>query len=263
MKFKRNIILVAIFIIILIIILLSSINVYYKQSYHNIDIQVISLRHNTRLNNIYNQQRKISKEIEIFDAVKGDQLNIDDLIESGQIHSKYKDGGTKYKKREIGCYLSHYSIFKQIKEQRRTDYTIVLEDDFVVVTNDLMSETNAALDKILAEKIDFDVLFLGHINKTRNNDTSNYSNGNDEYRIIDNIYKVDPDYRLIGTHAYLINNKNIDKLIEATEFMNMPIDNKFKSLSKNDTLNVLLIYPTLVNQSNEIPSDIRNMKIKT
>jgi GR25 family glycosyltransferase involved in LPS biosynthesis len=215
------------------------------------------------LNNIYDQQQKISKEIDIFDAVKGDQLNIDDLIESGQIHSKYKDGGTTYKKREIGCYLSHYSIFKQIKEKRRTDYTIVLEDDFVVVTNDLMHETNEALDKILAEKIDFDVLFLGHINKSRDDDTSNYSDGNDDYRIIDNIYKVDPEYSLIGTHAYLINNKNIDKLIEATEFMHMPIDNKFKELSKNDTLNVLLIYPTLVNQSNEIPSDIRNMKIKT
>ena len=47
---------------------------------NNIKMYVISLKHKNRLDNIKEQQSKINTNIEIFDAVNGDKLNINQLI---------------------------------------------------------------------------------------------------------------------------------------------------------------------------------------
>jgi hypothetical protein len=74
----------------------------YKESFesNNIDMFVISLRNNDRLENIKSQQDKIDESIQLFDAVKGDTLNISELFKNGIIDEIYENASGK-KLREI------------------------------------------------------------------------------------------------------------------------------------------------------------------
>jgi GR25 family glycosyltransferase involved in LPS biosynthesis len=70
--------------------------------------------------------------------------------------------------------------------------------------------------------------------------------GNNGENIIDNIYYT------TGiswqTHAYVINNKNINKIIEKTKYIDNLIDVKiFKNGNKKE-LNVIRLYPEIVLQ---------------
>lgn len=56
--------------------------------------------------------------------------------------------------------------------------------------------------------------------------------------------------------AYLINNKNIDKIINLTKLIDAPIDNKLDTLIKNNLLNAFVIYPNLINYIAESKSSI-------
>ena len=169
------------------------------------------------------------------------------MINDGVISKSWKNG-VEYKKREIGCYLSHYKIYNLIKEsQSSSDYTIIFEDDFKITSTHFLDDIEKALDNI---EDDFDMLFLGNLNN------------NHGVKIKDNIYYVDKNEQLIGTHAILINNKNIEKIIKVTSDIDMAIDLKIDSLVKNNKINVLVMYPTIVIQESK-DSNIRNMAIET
>lgn len=221
-----------------------------KEGFDNIDndnikMYVISLRHEDRLKNIEKQQQKIDIDIEIFDAVKGDKLNIDKLMDDGVISREWKNGPV-YKKREIGCYLSHLNIYKKILTHQLTGYTIIFEDDFNITTDNFMNDVKKAIN---VTKGDFDILFLGNHN----------SNHGELYS--DNIYYVNKEETLIGTYCYIVNNKKIEKIIKETENIDTAIDIKLNNLSKGK-LNILVIYPTIVSQGAET-SNIRDMTIET
>ena len=102
------------------------------------------------------------------------------------------------------------------------------------------------------KKQDFDLIFLGNLNNNKGE------------QIIDNIYKIDGKENLWGTHGYLVNNSNIDKILEKIKIIDMPIDNKYETLGKNSELNIYVINPTIVNQSfNKLPSNINDLSIET
>jgi len=212
----------------------------------NINIYVISLRHEDRLKNIEEQRNKINRDIEIFDAVKGDTLNIDTLMNDGEI-SRNWENGAPYKKREVGCYLSHFNIYKNISASLLLGYTIIFEDDFKIESDNFMDDVNAAIETTNGE---FDMLFLGNIN---NNNGKLFKN---------NIYYVNNNETLIGMHSYIVNNKNIEKIIKETMNIDMPIDLKIDNLSKNNKLNILVMYPIIVRQESNT-STIRDMTIET
>ena len=102
---------------------------------------------------------------------------------------------------------------------------------------------------IILEKmknIDFDIIFLGNT----------YSNNGTCYK--GNIYNVDKNKETVGTFAYLINNKNIQKLLNCTKYIDEPIDLKFNSLIKTDNLKTFTIVPNIINYKIELPSLINN-----
>lgn len=237
--------------LLLIIIVVNgfSLSYYTYESFVTNDdfkLYVISLKREDRLNNIEEQQTKIDNKIEIFDAVKGDSLDIEQLIKDGTISDSWRNG-PEYKKREIGCYLSHYNIYKKILENQNSKYTIIFEDDFQIKSDNLMKDVKKALDSI---NEDFDMLYLG-----------NHDNNKGEL-FKNNIYRIDFNNRLTGTHAYVINNKNIQKIVDETKFVDAAIDWKIFNLSKEKKLNVFVIYPTIVDQSAN-DSNIRNMTVET
>ena len=97
-----------------------------------------------------------------------------------------------------------------------------------------MEEVKKAIDTL-----DFDFLFLGN---TKNNYGEN---------IIDNLYQVNSKKRLCGLYGYLINNKNIDKIIDKTKKIDRPIDVIIEYLSYNNVFNTIIMYPNIIkHQSN-------------
>jgi GR25 family glycosyltransferase involved in LPS biosynthesis len=92
--------------------------------------------------------------------------------------------------------------------------------------------------------LDFDLLFLGN---TFNNVGKHLKN---------NIYHIDKNKYTIGTFAYLINNSNVNKIIELTNLIDSPIDNKIDTLIKNNKIKSFVVHPTIINYMSEFTSEI-------
>ena len=216
-----------------------------------INIFVITMKHEKRLQNIQEQQTKIEKPIILFDAVKGDYLDTDRLVQEKQIDPDFNLSNDKLRKREIGCYMSHLNIYKKIKKDKLPGYTIVFEDDFVVKERFLEE-----IQKIIMSlnHTDFDIIYLGQNRPLENG-------GNKGNTIIDNIYEMDSNHFCWGTHGLLIKNKNIDKILNKLNYIGTQIDNKFTELGKSKELTVLVIHPYLVEIIEE-PSTIRELNIE-
>jgi len=244
--YKTNLIILSLGLFLFFVIYIS----YYRKRQYN--FYVITLRHENRMKNIEKQQRMIDENIQLFDAVKGDQLNLCELLKS----DKYKQNillndSETIKKREIGCFLSHYQVYKKIQQLNKPGYSIIFEDDFSIKSNNLIHEIDLIINKIDGLQMDFDILFLGNLQD------------NHGKNIIDNLYFIDKDVPLWGTHAYLINNKNIDKIVRKTYFIARPIDQELGFLSKTGEINTIMVYPNLVVQTYDgLQSTINDLNVK-
>jgi GR25 family glycosyltransferase involved in LPS biosynthesis len=231
---------IIIYIIYYIINNLLKINENFKNYNNLIDCYVITLGNKDRLNNIKIQQKKCNFKIKIFKAYNGNDLNnytIKDKLIKDKILSPNFNGNKndKIKNREIGCYMSHLNLYKYINniKYNKYKYTLILEDD-VSINNNFMKNLNNGLN--ILNDITFDILYLGYHD---NND----KNG---IQIKDNIYKYIKG-NITGTHAYLINNESIYKLIEVTKYVTKAIDWKLTEAIKNNKLNMYYFYPNICN----------------
>jgi GR25 family glycosyltransferase involved in LPS biosynthesis len=242
--------LISILLIIIVVIfafLKTEFNKELFEDSNNIDLYVITLGKEERIQNIKNQQKKINNKIEIFDAVNGLNLDKNDLIKNNLLSENHNLSKNNNKsKREIGVYLSNLNIYKKIKENNKKGYTIIFEDDFLINSDNLIDEIKKAIDTLNNKNIDFDFLFLG-------NTTNNYG-----VNIIDNLYNIDVNNNLYGLYGYLINNKNIDKIIDKTKQIDRPIDNIIQDLSYNKIFNTIIIYPHLINHDYTFKSTVNN-----
>ena len=167
-----------------------------------------------------------------------------DILDKNYNLSRHKN--SNHAKREIGCYLSHLNIYKKIKKDNKKGYTIIFEDDFIVNSSNFKDDVKKAIDKLNNKSIDFDFLYLG-------SNQINYG----EY-IIDYLYYVNPKQNLYGTHAYVINNKNIDKIIDKIKIIKHQIDIIIQDLSKNNIFNTVIMYPYTVIQNKSFKSTVDN-----
>ena len=201
----------------------------------NIQTYIITLKTQNRLDNIEKQKSKLNTNAILFDAVVGDRLNLEELINNGVLSDEFRNGDTK-KKREIGCYMSHLNLYKKIKESNSSGYTLILEDDFVVIDNTNIDTIKECIKKINNKGEDFDMLFLGNLYRVHGE------------IVIDNIYKDDKNKELLCTHAYIVNNSHINKIINLTSKIEMSIDWTLNKLSKNGQLKMLVVYPIIIDQ---------------
>lgn len=252
----RNLIYIFITVSLLLYFLFYKNNVYEYMSPddNKFDVYVITMRNKERMENIEKQQEKIEQKIEIFDAVKGANLDINELIDKGEIPKQNSfdsnDNNKSKMKGQVGCYLSHYNIYKKIRQDNRLGYTIVFEDDFVIKDENLLNKIKKIIENTNKKEIDFDLLFLGNLKD------------NHGTQIVDNLYYVDKSNNLYGTHAYVVNNKNINKIIRKTENIDRPIDNKLEDCAKNETLNIIVVYPNFVEQGGSTGSTINDFVIE-
>lgn len=223
---------IIILLIIIILFLFFKFNII--ESFDNYDIYVITLKNEDRMKNIKIQQEKINIPIQIFDAVNGNNLDFNKLDNLKIGNDGFIKNNEKQRKREVGCYLSHYNIYKICK---KTGYTIVFEDDFSIDVDNLIDKINESIIKLNNSHVDFDIMFIGNHVWKKDHGTL----------IVDDLYKIGSNGETGGTHAYVINNKNIDKILKETEIIDGVIDGKIQNLASTGKLHVVKTYPYYVN----------------
>jgi GR25 family glycosyltransferase involved in LPS biosynthesis len=234
--------------IVLIIILLIIIYYFMNNNEHfteieesqYIDYNVIHLKNlnDKKKKNILNNEKKLNKKINIFDAIIGKNIDIDKL----NIYDKNIKLNYEFKtKSELGCYLSHLMLIKKAINSNKK-YTVIFEDDFTILSNDLNKDILEITKKV---NDNFDIIYLGNLYESKSE------------QVIDNIYKKSNIIQLLGTHALLINNKNAQKIYKNLLNINKPIDNLMEQLINENKLNSYVIYPSLVIQNNNYESTLR------
>lgn len=210
---------------------------------NNITYYVISLRTPDRLANIENQQEKMKANIKIFDGVNGKTVDFEKMDDPVISPSFKPDKQNTLRKNEIGCYLSHYYLYKQIAVTSKTGYTVIFEDDFAI-DNEFEIKLLQGLERF-ADK-NFDILYL-----------ENSSNNIGEETDVQSICNLDASRALWGTYAYLVNNSNIEKIIQETKLMIQEIDNQLASSIFSKKLTAYTFCPFIAKTNIELPSLIR------
>lgn len=242
-----------IFLFILIIIIILSLFLLFINNNSNklenmnlnnqLSFNVITLFNLERLKNIEEQENILDIKINKFDGIKGIKINQDELIKNKILDINFKFDSIK-RANEIGCYQSHLNLLKSLKNSN-SNYHVVLEDDFKFVSGTNFIET---VNKILAQTqmYSFDIIFLGWTNE---NESS--------YKYFSpNLYWFDNLDNFYGTYGYLVNSNSLDKIINLINFVDMPIDIKYKSLYLDKKLNMYWSSVKLIEPNYLLPSTI-------
>ena len=219
----------AMFCIFVLMFLLSLIPTENFENYTDITYYVIHERSNQeRTKNIEMQEAKLGKPIHIFDAIMGKDLDTNQL---SMFDEKLQNKKKGQRNNVIGCYLSHFMLIKSLLGH--TDgYTIIFENDFKIVTDNLDKQIQHILQII--DK-DFDLLYFGNLNDSHSQ----------LYK--ENIYDIKDV--ITGNHAYLINNRNIQKIYNVLLTMDEAVDWKYSNSMQKNELRGFAIYPVLVVQN--------------
>ncbi len=203
-----------------------------------------------RFENIKNMEIKLKNKINIFEAINfklpNKNINDDIKIYDNNLKLNYKPTYIG----EIGCYLSHYLLYKSLLNSNYT-YTIIFEDDFNIIDNDINQKITDLLSNV---NYDFDYLFLGY----NINTNTNYINNN-KLKFSNNLHFIEYNKKVWGFHGYIINNKNIPKILNLLNNINCEIDMLVYRLIKKKIINGYFYNPLLVNIK-MLPSYIRDKK---
>lgn len=192
------------------------------------DVYVIHCtKHTERLVNIEHHLKRLFPELKIWEGTYITH-SVDDVEKEMQLHTpeiRIKNKNIFKTVGEIGCYLSHHSLLKHIKQQQPSSkYTLILEDDGMLKSDIMDIQENL-------EKVQFDIFYLG------------LNNANKGTCIVKNIYTMDTSSPVTGTHAYIVNNANINKIYQSTLYPIGPIDYQYEICIKNNTINAVVTYP--------------------
>jgi GR25 family glycosyltransferase involved in LPS biosynthesis len=212
------------------------------------DVYVIHCeKHKERLPNIEHHLKNLFPQLKIWDGVVISNTVTDLEKEMHKYDAKIRVNNNNIFNEigEIGCYLSHHTLLKHIKETATAKYTLILEDDGM-----LLKDAANLHDKL--NNIDFDIFYLGLNNENKNKN------------IRDNIYTINKTKPIQGTHAYLVNNNKINKIYENTLNPIGPIDYQYEILIKNDTINAVVLFPYLCVQDRQsFHSTIKKLNTNT
>ncbi|XP_035031073.1 procollagen galactosyltransferase 1 isoform X2 [Hippoglossus stenolepis] len=149
-------------------------------------------------------------------AVDGKALNLSEIESMGiKMLPGYKDPyhGRPLTKGELGCFLSHYNIWKEIVD-RGLQISLVIEDDlrFEVF---FKRRLQTLLEEVTTHKLDWDLIYIGR--KRMQVDHSEKSVPN-----IHNLVEADYSYWTLG---YLLSLQGAQKLLMADPLTKMlPVD---------------------------------------
>ena len=190
---------------------------------------------------------KLNKEIEIFKGIFTKHVDLNRQTEYIHHFDKSITFDEKYNfhfylSGQIGCYLSHHKLIEKIMYEKNTNdkcvgnYSVIFEDDVSFETN-LDEKIKVIIHDLHNHAIDFDIIFLGNLKKNKGINVTN------------NIYFIDKSSDLWGTHALLINNKNIEKIYKINCNIKYEIDNHYKKSIIENELIGFTIYPPICDQN--------------
>ena len=212
-------------------------------------VYVINLkRRPERLQKISLILRLLGIKFRIFDAVDGNALTD---AEVARLHflPGYEDPYAKrpMTKGEIGCFLSHYWIWRDIVDNKY-QRVIVFEDDVRFAENATV-ELNRVVEDLMKTQLDWDLIYLGRKKMTPQGD---------EWYV--------PGHRYLSTVAYsywtlgyalsqsgaqkLLNAKPEDKMMALDEFLPIMYDKhpnpKWSKHFSPRNLKAFAVYPVIV-----------------
>ena len=186
-------------------------------------------KHTDRLVNIHNYLKKIFPDLKIWEGVYIDKIN-DEIIKKYDDNLDISQKNNFVTLGEVGCYLSHHTLLKNIKEKELQDtkYTLILEDDVV-----FLKDFKSVISIELLDSIEFDILYLGGLDENCRD-----KNIKNEIFTINSVYAA-------ATYGYIIKNSSAKKLYELT--LNNPntIDILYSTFVSNNTITGLMIFPIL------------------
>ena len=189
----------------------------------NVDkVYIINLdRNKDRFKNCSNMLNKLGgifSNFERLPAVDGSKLDKDkiyNLLTISSLHSLYNYYHLDSDIRSvgaIGCYLSHYKIWKDIIKNNYQN-VIVFEDDAYNVAN--YDEINNFITSLPE---DFDIAFFNYHNY------SNIKNSDDNLNEYNQFWCTSNDYSFFHTDSYIISNKGAAKLLEKALPISQQVD---------------------------------------
>ena len=134
-----------------------------------------------------------------------------------------------------GCKLSHLNLLKRIKQKLHCfDYFLILEDDCVFDienSTEFYNSVENSLQSIKENNIDFNILYL----------SCRFLDKDDFTTISPSLLKCNSNHGYT-THSYIINPKNIDKIISHIENSVVEIDNTYTTLDERYVAYPMLTY---------------------
>jgi collagen beta-1,O-galactosyltransferase len=181
-----------------------------------------------KLNNLTNiNDNNLFSNIQIYTAIDGQLLNLNEINNKLTLKTKYtlKEPSSYDDIRsvgEIGCYLSHTNIWKEIVDKNYTN-CIIFEDD--VIPNKNYDEIIKYIDNVPE---DYDIAYLGWWSRK---DVNN-KNKNSYW-----LYTEDKEKsNILGLYSYIISNEGAKKLLSKAFPIDVQLDT-YVSLYNNITNN--------------------------
>lgn len=179
---------------------------------------------------------KHSLKCEFIEAVYGRDLQANEVDKVYNSKASIKEINRELTRGELGCALSHLSIYKKMIDNE-IENAIVFEDDIY-----LDDDFSIVVDSIQSFPENWELILLGYYsNVTTESETVS------SYRYKKQITKRHQTVRLVqqayGTHGYIINLKGAKKLINQMKTINKPIDHY---TGDDSSLNVYAVRPRIV-----------------
>ena len=188
-----------------------------------------------------------------IDAVYGKELS----------NQEFKDKTTEFCNNfctpgMVGCWLSHLKCYQYIVDNN-LDRALILEDDAVFVED--YQEKMREIEPTFPD--DYDMIFLGNLTSTdeERDDAiqtlvsfmfKNILTLPGKYeKINNNLYRTN---RLTGTQGYIVSNKGAKRCLKILNLVNGHLDLNISK--KLDSIEVYVVYPSLINQNNNYESSI-------
>uniref|UniRef100_A0A8C2ZX95 Collagen beta(1-O)galactosyltransferase 2b n=1 Tax=Cyclopterus lumpus TaxID=8103 RepID=A0A8C2ZX95_CYCLU len=189
---------------------------YYPSRFDHSGLFLLLLRRLDRRTRMLKTMSSLGIHTTLMDAVDGKALNTSQLQALGiEMLPGYKDpySGRVLTRGEIGCFLSHHSVWKQVLE-RGLQRVLLLEDD-VRFEPRFKRRLQAIIDDIDKTQLDWDLIYVGR-KRMQVQQPEQSVDG------VNNLVKADYSYWTLG---YALSQQGARKLLAADPFTRMlPVD---------------------------------------
>ncbi|XP_058843079.1 probable inactive glycosyltransferase 25 family member 3 isoform X2 [Acipenser ruthenus] len=188
-------------------------------------------------------------DVKVMDAVDGGALNSSDIKQLGvDLLPGYYDpfSGRTLTKGEVGCFLSHYNIWKEMVDLQ-LERAVVFEDD-VRFQGNFKKRLLRLMEEIDLVELDWDLIYLGRkqVNPTQEQPVENVRN------LVEAGYSYWTLSYVISLQGAtkLLNAEPLSKMVPIDEFLPLMYDKhpneKYKQHFPNRNLQVFSTHPLLV-----------------